>query len=116
LESDVEFVEVEPRLAMKLWIPGAPGMYVRPRIGAGLLIDYYSVDEPVVAYDDFAYIHTLNHSGTAFEVRPAVQLGFERGPFSAGGEISYMAGWGGFGKMGVVLQELRAGVFLRVRF
>ncbi len=115
LYSDVEFVEVEPRLAMRFWIPGAPGMFVRPRIGAGLLIDDYSIDEPV-AYNGYAFIHTLDHTGAAFEVHPAVQVGFERGPFSAGGEISYMASFGGFGGMGTVLQELRAGVFIRFRF
>ena len=118
LDSDVDFVELEPRLAFKLWIPGAPGVFVRPRIGAGLLVDNYSIDEvvPDVYYYDFGYIHTLNHTGAAFELRPAVQVGVERGPASFGGELSYMAGFGGFGGMGTVLQELRAGLFLRIRF
>ena len=116
LDSDVDFVEVEPRLAVKLWIPGAPGVFVRPRIGAGLLVDNYSVDQVATDIDGFNYIHTLNHTGAAFEVRPAVQLGFERGPFSFGGELSYMASWGGFGGLGDVLQELRHGVFLRFRY
>ncbi|MGA2441913.1 MAG: hypothetical protein ABSH08_13220 [Tepidisphaeraceae bacterium] len=116
LNSDVEFIELEPRVAMKFWVPGAPGMFVRPRIGAGLLIDNYSVDQLGVDFNGFGYIYTLNHTGAAFEIRPAIQVGFERGPFSAGGELSYMASWGGFGAMGDVLQELRAGVFLRFRF
>ena len=116
LDSDVDFVEVEPRLAMKLWIPGARGVFVRPRIGAGLLVNNYSVDQLEPEFYDFGYIHTLNHTGAAFEVRPAVQLGFERGPFAIGGELSYMASWGGFGAMGDVLQELRAGIFFRFRF
>jgi hypothetical protein len=116
LDSDVEFIELEPRLTMKFWIPGAPGMFVRPRIGAGLLIDNYSVDQLGVDANGYDYVYTLNHTGAAFEVRPAVQVGFERGRFSAGGELSYMASWGGFGAMGDTLQELRAGLFLRFRF
>jgi hypothetical protein len=116
LDSDVEFVELEPRLAMKFWIPGAPGVFVRPRIGAGLLVSNYSVDQLAADLYGFEYIDTRNFTGAAFEVRPAVQLGFERGPFAIGGELSYMASWGGFGAMGDVLQELRAGIFFRFRF
>jgi hypothetical protein len=116
LYSDVEMIEAEPRLAIKLWIPGAPGFYIRPQIGAGLLVDNYSVDTVQTTVSNFSYIHTLYHTGAAFEIRPDIQAGWSFGRASFGVDFSYMAAWGGFGQMGDVIQELRAGVFARFRY
>jgi len=115
LDSDVELIEVEPRLAIKLLLPGLPGFYIRPQIGAGLLIDNYSVDT-VQSNADFSYIHTLYHTGAAFDIRPDVEAGWSFGRTSFGLDVSYMAAFGGFGQMGDVLQEFRAGLFARFRY
>ena len=115
LYSDVELVEVEPRLAMKLLIPGLPGFYIRPQIGAGLLVNNYSVDT-VQTINNVSFIHTLYHTGAAFDIRPDVEAGWSFGRTSFGFDLSYMAAFGGFGQMGDVIQELRAGVFARFRY
>jgi len=115
LYSDVEMVEVEPRLAVKLLIPGLPGFYIRPQIGAGLLVDNYSVDT-VQTINDVSFIDTLYHTGAAFEIRPEIQAGWSFGRTSFGMDFSYMAAFGGFGQMGDVMQELRVGVFARFRY
>lgn len=116
LYSDVDMVEIEPRLAFRIRIPGLRGVFVRPRIGAGLLINNYSIDTATLEPNDFAYFYTYNHTGAAFEVHPSIQVGYSQGPFSVGGEISYMAGFGAFGALGDVGQELRVGAFLTLRY
>jgi len=115
LYSDVEMIEIEPRLAIKLVIPGLPGFYIRPQIGAGLLVDNYAVDT-LQSANSVYYIHTLYHTGAAFDVRPDVEAGWSYGGTSAGLDLSYMAAFGGFGQMGDIMQELRIGVFLRFRY
>lgn len=115
LYSDVELVELEPRLAVKLMIPGVPGFYIRPRIGAGLLVSDYSIDTPQTV-NTITYVQTMNHTGAAFEVRPDVEAGWGYGRASFGFDLSYMAAWGAFGQMGNNIQELRAGVFARFRY
>jgi hypothetical protein len=115
LYSDTEMIEVQPRLALKLVIPGLRGFYIRPQIGAGLLIDNYSVDQANVV-NDIAFFHTLQHTGAAFDIRPDVEAGWSLGRTSIGVDLSYMAGWGGFGQMGNTMQEFRAGVFARFRY
>lgn len=116
LYSDVEMVEVEPRLAVKLLIPGLRGFYIRPQIGAGLLVDNYAVDSVLPTNNDFAFIHTSYFTGAAFDVRPDVEAGWSLGRCSVGLDFSYMAAFGNFGQMGSVMQELRAGLFARFRY
>jgi hypothetical protein len=115
LYSDVEMIEAEPRLALKLQIPGLPGFYIRPQIGAGLLVDNYSVDT-VQTINSVSFIHTLYHTGAAFDIRPDVEAGWSFGRTSFGMDLSYMAAFGGFGQMGDVMQELRVGAFVRFRY
>jgi hypothetical protein len=115
LYSDVEDIELEPRLAVKLVIPGVPNFYIRPQIGAGLLVNDYSVDTSQQLSPGFTYIYTYNHTGAAFEVRPDIEAGFGWRRTSVGLDVSYMAAWGSFGQLGHQLQELRAGVFVRFK-
>jgi hypothetical protein len=115
LYSDVELIEAEPRLAVKLLIPGLPGFYVRPQIGAGLLVSNYSVDM-VETINNVSFIHTQYYTGAAFDIRPDVEAGWSFGRASFGMDFSYMAAFGGFGQMGDVMQELRVGLFARFRY
>jgi len=116
LYSNVGLFELEPRLALALWSPNMPGMFLKPRIGAGLLIDNYGIDHAVTTADGNTFIDTEYHTGAAFEVRPAVQAGYSWGPGQIGAEISYMAAWGDFGHLGNDAQELRIGAFFTWRF
>ena len=116
LYSDVGLFELEPRLALALWSPNMPGMFLKPRIGAGLLIDSYGIDHAVTTADGNSFVDTEYHTGAAFEVRPAVQAGYSWGPGQIGAEISYMAAWGDFGHLGNDAQEFRAGVFFTLRY
>jgi hypothetical protein len=115
LYSDVELIEAEPRLAVKLLIPGLPGFYIRPQIGAGLLVSNYSVDM-VQTINNVSFIHTQYYTGAAFDIRPDVEAGWSFGRTSFGMDVSYMAAFGGFGQMGDVMQELRVGLFARFRY
>jgi hypothetical protein len=116
LYSDLDMEEIEPRLAIRIRIPGLRGVFVRPRIGLGLLINNYSVDTAVPEFNGFTYFHTDNHTGAAFDIHPAIQVGYSQGMFSAGGEVSYIASFGGFGALGDVGQELRVGAFITLRY
>jgi hypothetical protein len=116
LYSDVGLFELEPRLALALWSANMPGMFLKPRIGAGLLIDNYAIDHTVTTATGNSFINTEYFTGAAFEVRPAVQAGYSWGPGAIGAEISYMAAWGDFGRLGDDAQEFRAGVFFTLRF
>ena len=51
----------------------------------------------------------------AFEVRPAVQLGFSGGSWVVGAEVSQMWAWGDFDPLGDQLYETRAGIFFTFR-
>ena len=115
LYSDLGFFTVEGRAALPIRIPGTRGFFVMPRIGAGLLIDSYSIDRFSNA-GGFTFIDTDYHDGAAFEIRPALQAGYAWDWGSVGAEVSYMAAWGDFGRFGSKAQEVRAGVFVRVRF
>jgi hypothetical protein len=115
LYSDVEMVEAEPRLAIKLLIPGLPGFYIRPQIGAGLLVSNYAVDG-VQTINNVSFIHTSYYTGAAFDIRPDVEAGWSFGRTSFGMDLSYMAAFGGFGQMGDVMQEFRVGLFARFRY
>jgi hypothetical protein len=114
LDSDLDNVEIEPRLAMEFWLP-TTNFFIKPRIGAGLLINNYSIDQ-AFPNANFTVFETVNHTGAAFEIRPAVEAGFAWGPAAAGLDISYMAAWGGFGAFGNHAQEIRAGAFISLRF
>jgi hypothetical protein len=115
LDSDVGLFELEPRIGLALWSANMPGMFLKPRLGAGLLIDNYAIDQtiPVTGGN---ILGTQYHTGAAFEVRPAVQAGYSWGPGAFGAELSYMAAWGGFGRLGNDAQEFRAGVFFTFRY
>jgi hypothetical protein len=116
LYSDIEMVEAEPRVAVKLLVPGLPGFYVRPQLGAGLLINNYSVDM-LQQNNSLFYIHTAYFTGAAFDIRPDVEAGWSiGGRTSVGLDLSYMAAFGNFGQMGTVMQELRVGLFARFRY
>ncbi len=114
LDSDLDNFEIEPRLAFDFRIPRT-GIFIKPRIGAGLLINDYSIDQafPQTTYTTF---NTAYHTGAAFEIRPALQMGYAWGPATAGLDLSYMAAWGDFGGLGDHAEELRVGVFVGVRF
>jgi hypothetical protein len=116
LNSDVDSVEIEPRLALRIRIPGLRGVFVRPRIGAGLLIDNYSIDTATPEFNGFTFFQTYNHTGAAFDIHPAIQVGYSQGMFSVGGEVSYIAAFGDFGALGDVGQEVRAGAFITLRY
>jgi hypothetical protein len=116
LYSDVVLFELEPRIALALWSPYMPGWFLKPRLGAGLLIDSYDIDHATTTTSGNTFITTDSQSGAAFEVRPAVQAGYSWGPGSIGAEVSYMLAWGSFGRLGDQAQEFRAGVFFSLRF
>lgn len=116
LYSNVGLFEIEPRIGLALWSAGNSGFFLKPRIGAGLLIDSYSVDHAVTTATGNTFIYTDNYTSAAFEVRPAVQAGYSWGPGQIGAELSYMAAWGDFGRFGNDAQEFRAGVFFTWRF
>jgi len=115
LYSDLGFFELEPRVAIALYTKRNRGWFVRPRIGAGLLLDSYGIDHVTQSVFQTTF-STEYHTGAAFEVRPAVQAGFSWGPGEVGAEVSYMAAWGDFGAFGNEAQEFRAGAFYNVRF
>jgi hypothetical protein len=117
LESDLGFVSLEARAAIPLSFGrhGGAGFFVVPKIGAGLLIDSYAIDNANNA-GGFTFLHTSYHDGAAFDIRPGIQAGYSWGWGSAGAEVSYMAGFGDFGRLGSIAQEIRAGAFFRMKF
>jgi hypothetical protein len=114
LFSDLGTFSLEGRAALPVRI-GHTGFFVMPQLGAGLLVDSYSIDKLTPA-GNFTFIDTDDHVGAAFDLRPGIQAGYSWGWGSAGAEVSYMAAWGDFGRLGSRAQEIRAGVFFRVRF
>jgi hypothetical protein len=115
LNSDLENFEIEPRFTLDLTIPGTI-VFIKPRIGAGLLINNYNIDQFTQQGNNFADINTITHTGAAFEIHPAIQTGVAWGPAAAGLEVSYLASWGDFGAFGNNAQEFRAGAFISIRF
>jgi hypothetical protein len=114
LYSDVGFFSLEARAAIPLRL-GRSGFFVMPQIGAGLLVDSYSIDTLVPVAGN-TFIETEDHDGAAFDIRPGIQLGYSWDWASVGADLSYMAAWGDFGQLGNSAREFRAGVFFRVRF
>jgi hypothetical protein len=111
LYSDLGTFEIEPRLALKLG--GRRGLFVEPRIGAGLQVSSYGVDRLINDSNGNTFIDTVYHTGAAFEVHPAIQLGYSWGWGAAGVEGSYMYSWGNFGGFGRHAEEYRIGAFFR---
>lgn len=115
LESDFGLVSIEARAALPIGLRIAPGFFVEPRVGLGLLIDDYSIDRQFSS-SGTTFIDTVDHTGAAFEIRPALRAGYSWGPGAIGAEVSYMAAWGDFGAFGSRATEFRAGVFVRFHF
>jgi hypothetical protein len=113
LDSDVDFFEIEPRVGLQFWLPG--GFFFKPRLGAGLLINNYSIDT-ASTNNNTTIFNTDNHTGAAFEIRPAIQGGYTWGPAAFGIELSYMWAWGSFGALGDRAGEFRAGAFFTFRY
>jgi len=113
LYSDLGLFELEPRIGLRLGNP--TGFFFTPRIGAGLLIDSYAIDQ-TITNSNGTYLNTQYHTGAAFEVRPALQAGYCWGPAAAGIEASYMWSWGDFGELGRHADEFRVGAFFSLNF
>jgi hypothetical protein len=105
--SDLGLFSLEGRIGVPISSRAAPGVFVLPRLGTGLLIDDYSIDTA---------FYTAYHTGFAYEVRPSLQAGYSWGFGSFGLDLSYMWAWGDFGGLGNRAQEFRVGVFFRARF
>jgi hypothetical protein len=114
LYSDLGLFELEPRLGLHLG--GDRGFFCVPRIGAGLLVSSYDVDQLYTDTNGSTYIDTNHHTGAAFEVRPAIRAGYSWRFVSAGVEGSYMYSWGNFGAFGRHAQEYRVGLFVKFTF
>ena len=107
LDSSLSLVALEGRIGIPIQFERARGWFILPRLGAGLLIDDYAID----------HLYTTDyHTGAAFEIRPAIQVGYSFGFWSIGAEASYMAAWGDFGRLGDTAQEIRGGIFARFKF
>jgi hypothetical protein len=119
LSSDLSFFEIEPRIGLAFWSRGVRGLFLKPRVGFGLLINDYTIDERI-DNNGSTFFRTHYHDGAAVEVHPALQAGYAwrypGGMMAAGGEVSYMPAWGDFGRFGSHVQEIRAGAFFTVRF
>lgn len=115
LESDVGLLSFEGRVAVPVGLNRGRGFFVMPKVGAGLLIDDYTIDFSTRS-GGTTFLGTTDHSGAAFEVRPGVDVGYSWGWGAAGAQFSYMAAWGDFGQLGNAAQEFRAGVFFRFSF
>jgi len=116
LYSDVGFFSLEGRVALPLALRGVRGWFMLPRIGAGLLVDSYGIDEDQVDDEGFTYVHTDWHNGAAFDVRPDLEAGYSWGRGAFGADVSYMGAWGDFGSFSSSVQEFRAGVFFSFRY
>jgi len=117
LESDLTFASFEGRVALPISFgrEGGRGFFVIPKLGAGLLVDRYAIDS-AANFGGFTSFDTSYHHGAAFDIRPGLQAGYSWGWGSAGAEVSYMAGFGDFGRLGSIAQEIRAGAFFRIKF
>ena len=102
-----------PRVEMPIRLGRSRRFFITPELDAGGLLDLYAIhalginDQTVTGPD---------HVGGAFALQPTLRAGYSWGQFAAGGEVSYLAAWGDFGRLGAQLQELHAGVFIRFSF
>lgn len=114
LDSNVDLFSIEARAAIPIRFEAISGLSIVPTLGAGLLINEYSVNALVDESGDM--VTGPDHVGAAFLIRPGLEIGYAWSNFAAGIDISYMAAWGDFGRIGAGAQELRGGVFFRFRF
>jgi hypothetical protein len=105
---------LQARVAMPIHFGGAARrFFVTPELGAGALLDFYSTR--ALAIND-ELLTQPDHAGAAFVLEPTLQAGYSWGPLSAGAQVSYLAAWGDFGRLGGQVQTFYAGAFLRFNF
>ena len=116
VDVDMGLYTIEPRLRYVFTSNSdGTGLYVAPRIGAGLLIANYELLGEVSGPDGFLF-RGENDTSFGYHVRPGLEVGVTDGRLTLGAEASYLWGWVDLGSVGDEVQELRAGVFLRIAF
>ena len=118
LSADLGLFAIEPRLTYVL-MPRQKddrGLFLAGRLGIGLLI----ADQSTFGVIETGNVVTFggdSETTVAFEVRPAVQIGYSGGHWQVGGEFSYMWAWGDFDAINSdQLEEAHAGVFFRFTY
>jgi hypothetical protein len=115
--ADTSMVSAEVRFAFPFGLPSPDhGLYCLPRLGIGVLVNNSTVGQPYYGYPNYYFGTDSNHTGLGFEVRPDIELGYRIKRFNIAFEVSYMAAWGNFGKLGNLSQELRLGLTVGYRF
>jgi hypothetical protein len=104
----------EARFAVPIRFNDDHGWFILPRIGAGIIMDYYSFDT-LNHNGAFQIERTREHEGVAFGVRPTLEVGYQFDWGAVGIQASYMTAFGDFGQLGSREQEIRGGVFVRFR-
>jgi hypothetical protein len=108
---------LEVRVAFPIGLPKLDdGFYISPRIGVGVLVDNFTAGQPYDDYPDYLLGAYTTHTGYGAEVRPDLEIGYRIRRFNIGCEVSYMAGWGNFGKLGDLAGDFRLGLVLGWRF
>jgi hypothetical protein len=110
--SDVNMVSFEARVAFPFPATQNQGLFIIPRLGMGFLVDNYLFQVPTA----FGGVINSYDTGGAFEIRPGIQAGYRFGRAALSVDASYMAAWGGFGKLGDMAQEFRIGLAFSYRF
>lgn len=116
--ADLALITLEPRVRY-VFAPGGrdePGIYVAPRVGAGLLIADVVASSITELPGGSIEIEGASETEWAFEVRPAIEIGFSGGPWVLGAEASYMIAWMDNDAVGDSLEEMRVGIFFRVAY
>jgi Outer membrane protein beta-barrel domain len=117
ISADLSLFAIEPRIRYVFQTgDGGPGLYVAPRIGAGLLIADLEALDVVEGPGGGFTVSGEDETEFGFEVRPAIEVGFSGGAWAVGAEASYMLAWIDAGSAGDTLEELRAGIFFRVSY
>jgi hypothetical protein len=114
-DSDFGLFNIEGRIAFPILFGHDQGFFLKPRLGAGLLIQDYDIDTESQS-NGFENFYTEYHTGVGIEIHPNVQFGYCFGPGIIGAELGYMASWGDYGKFADGLQQLNAGAFFTWRF
>ena len=117
LESDLGFLSLETRAAMPFRLSaGSEGFFVTPGVGAGLLINHYELQDLEHSNATGGPVrHTSYHTGSAFDLRPGIQTGYAWSWGSLALDVSYMASYGAFGRLGQIGQELRIGLSCNIQ-
>jgi hypothetical protein len=113
--SQLNQYSLEARAAAPLYFSGSQGFFVEPRVGAGVL-SYHFNGHNVFIQTEAPFFEACHFEGYAFEVRPALEVGYTWQRLSFGLDGSCMFAWGHFRPFGSTECELRAGAFLRYRF